>query len=222
VNTPYKPPGFGESAFNCPHCGAFAKQQWVEITSVHQAGSSSGWNVGSSPRFSEITEWRFSLCDHCGRVCTWQKETLVRPAASTAPMHHEDMPDDVADDYDEARDVLNASPRAAAALLRLALQRLMPHLGVTSTNLNEDIGALVSQGLPAQVQQALDTLRVVGNNAVHPGEIDLKDDPETASALFELLNFVVEDRISRPQAISGLFASLPAGARDAVAKRDGL
>jgi len=39
----------------------------------------------------------------------------------------------------------------------------------------------------------MDSLRVIGNNAVHPGEMDLTDDTEAASALFNLLNFVVEE-----------------------------
>lgn len=129
------------------------------------------------------------------------------------------MPDDVVADYNEAREILAVSPRSAAALLRLALQRLMPHLGVDTGSLNTDIGELVKQGLPVQIQQALDTLRVIGNNAVHPGELDL-DDSSAALALFDLLNFVVEDRITRPKTVSELFAGLPEGARAAVVRRD--
>lgn len=62
-----------------------------------------------------------------------------------------------------------------------------------------------------QVQQALDALRVIGNEAVHPGELDLRDDVDTASGLFELINVVVEDRITRPKRVAEMFAKLPAG-----------
>jgi hypothetical protein len=63
-------------------------------------------------------------------------------------------------------------------------------------------------------------VRVVGNNAVHPGEMDVNDDPRTALALFGLVNEITEAMIARPRRIAELYGSLPEGAREAVAKRD--
>jgi hypothetical protein len=60
----------------------------------------------------------------------------------------------------------------------------------------------------------------VGNNAVHPGEIDLTATPATALAIFELINFIVEDRISKPRQVQALFDALPDGALKAIEKRD--
>jgi hypothetical protein len=62
---------------------------------------------------------------------------------------------------------------------------------------------------------------VVGNNAVHPGEINITDTPEGAHRLFDMLNFIVEDRIARPKHIQSLYEKLLEPARAAVAKRDG-
>lgn len=62
---------------------------------------------------------------------------------------------------------------------------------------------------------------MIGNNAVHPGEMDLTDDTETASALFSLLNFVVEEMIAKPKRRRGVFEKLPVGVREAIKKRDG-
>jgi len=96
----------------------------------------------------------------------------------------------------------------------------MINLGQTGKNINNDIGELVKIGLPQLIQKSLDICRVVGNNAVHPGEIDLNDTPETAQTLFSLINLVVQDRITRPKEIEALYSTLPDGARAAINKRD--
>ncbi|MDO9221936.1 MAG: DUF4145 domain-containing protein, partial [Thiobacillus sp.] len=87
-------------------------------------------------------------------------------------------------------------------------------------NINDEIGNLVKAGLPVEVQQALDYCRVIGNNAVHPGEISIDDDPSISYSLFEMVNFVVEDRITKPKKIAELYRKLPQGALTAVEKRD--
>ena len=63
------------------------------------------------------------------------------------------MPDDVRADYDEANSIANASPRGAAALLRLAIQKLCKHLGKPGKIINDDIAALVTDGLPPKVSR---------------------------------------------------------------------
>jgi hypothetical protein len=131
------------------------------------------------------------------------------------------MPDDVRSEYEEARGVLPKSPRGAAALLRLAIQKLCGQLYPKDADLNTAIGALVKQGLPVRVQQALDVVRVIGNNAVHAGQIDLKDDAETAQSLFGLVNVITEIMIAQPKEIERLYGGLPEGARAAIERRDG-
>lgn len=145
---------------------------------------------------------------------------MIVPSEAPVPPPHQDMPVECILDYNEARDVVAISPRAASALLRLTLQKLMAALGEKGKNINDDIGSLVTKGLPAQIQQALDYCRVVGNNAVHPGEIVINDTPEIAHNLFSMMNFIIEDRISRPKHIFALYNQLPEAARNAIEKRD--
>lgn len=124
------------------------------------------------------------------------KDSLVYPVRTIAPEPVEHMPNDVKADFLEARLVVQTSPRSAAALLRLALQKLMPHLGMDGKNINTDIAELTNRGLSSELQTALDVVRVIGNESVHPGELDMRDDVETALMLFNILNWVVESTIS--------------------------
>lgn len=64
-------------------------------------------------------------------------------------------------------------------------------------------------------------MRVIGNNCVHPGEIDMRDDAETVQKLFRLVNFIAEKMISDPKEIDEIYDTLPSTTRDAIAKRDG-
>ncbi len=98
-----------------------------------------------------------------------------------------------------------ALAKRASALLRLALQKPCQALGAPAKNLNADIAWLVEKGLLLGVQQALDSLRVIGNNAVHPGQLDLSDDRDTATALFALLNYIVEQMITRPKELESIY-----------------
>ncbi|ADT88257.1 hypothetical protein vfu_B01540 [Vibrio furnissii NCTC 11218] len=104
--------------------------------------------------------------------------------------------------------------------MRLCIQKLCKELGGKGKNINDDIAVLVKNGLPVKIQQALDVVRVVGNNAVHPGEISLEDHPQVVTALFNLINMIVDNQITQPKQVAELFAFLPENAKSAVEKRD--
>jgi Domain of unknown function (DUF4145) len=97
----------------------------------------------------------------------------------------------------------------------------MAHLELKGKNLNDDIGALVKRGLDPRIQRALDVVRVIGNNAVHPGQIDLRDDKATAAKLFDLVNLIVEAMIAAPKHIQAMYEALPERVLAAIEKRDG-
>ena len=192
------------------HCGVLAQQFWQPLS------------FGSDPMSRRMSGyWRCS-CQNCNGVSIWNEamERCVDPIIGGGPRPHVEMPEDVKADYEEARRIVGLSPRGACALLRLAVQKLCDDLGEQGKTINDAVASLVQKGLPVEVQQALDSLRVIGNNAVHPGELDLTDDTETATGLFNLLNFVVQDRIAAPKERQAMFAKLPQKARAAIKKRD--
>ncbi len=167
-----------------------------------------------------MEDTEIAVCTRCGKKSLWLHGDMIHPAATPPSAPNPDLPSDVKRDYDEAGTIVARSPRGAAALLRLAIQKLCVHLGETGKDLNTDIANLVKKGLDPRIQKALDVVRVVGNNAVHPGELDIKDDEATALKLFELVNVIAENLITRPREIERLFTALPAGAKKAIEERD--
>ncbi len=168
----YVPPEYDKSAFNCPHSEVYSRQVWQK--SIYAI----------SHRIEELS---MAFCDNCHKYSIWLGDKMIYPNKSVAPLPSPDMPEDVLLDYSEARDIFEKSPRASAALLRLSIQKLCVVLGEKGKNTNDDIASLVSKGLPVRIQKALDTVRVIGNNAVHPGVIDLKDNPSISLSLFKLV-----------------------------------
>lgn len=208
-----------KTAFVCPHCSAFAQQSWhnwYEQMPIPMY-------AGSRPPESVVNDANISMavCAACSRPTVWKDDLLLYPLTGSAPAPTEDMPDRVRHLYQEADGVLSHSPRAAAALLRLAIQELCIALGEKGKNINEDIKALVADGLPQRVQRALDLVRVTGNEAVHPSKIIDTDDQQVVGTLFRLINVIVEDRITKNKMIDDLYESLPENKRNEIDIRDG-
>jgi hypothetical protein len=165
--------------------------------------------------------FRMSYCEHCQFPTIWHGESIIFPLNLSAEPPNEDIPEGIKNDYEEARSICNLSPRGAAALLRLCIQKLCAHLGQPGKNINADIKALVVSGLPHKVQEVLDSVRVIGNDAVHPGTIDLNDDSDTANQLFRLVNFIAQKMITEPREVDAIYNNLPAEKLKGIKDRDG-
>lgn len=211
-------PKLVQEAFHCPHCGVLAQQAWSASIHCSYSGRLPSGGTGHTQYILENT--MTAKCGHCGQVSIWVNQQMVYPLTGNIEMANPDLPDDVLADYNEAKDIVNISPRGAAALLRLGLQKLCVHLGEKGKHINDDIANLVKRGLPVQLQQALDSVRVIGNHAVHPGQIDLNDKPETAIALFSFVNIICDYFITQPKKIAEVFGNLPAKDKENIAKRD--
>jgi hypothetical protein len=204
----YIPASVLSGRFTCPHCSAISQQNWWYIS----------WD-GKQYSDSQHCELRISKCYHCGDRTLWINDHMYYPSTGNAPNPNSEMPAAVKALYLEAASIQTTSPRGAAALLRLGVQVLCKELGEKGKNIDDDIAALVKKGLPEIVQQSLDVVRVTGNHAVHPGQIDT-DDPDVVGQLFTLLNVICEYMIALPKKVSGLYASLPKKAIEAINKRD--
>jgi len=191
----FVPPSLNGKAFNCAHCNAYAHQNWYDgyASTIRMRG------------MSKITMLRICFCDSCGFYSLWVGKQMAYPKQITVPLPNSDLPDEVKTDYSEAAIILSHSPRGSAALMRLAIEKLVNKLVDDKNDLDTNIGILVKNGLPSKVQKALDTVRVIGNHAVHPGKIDLKDKPDTAHQLFKLVNIIGHHMITEPKEIDTIF-----------------
>jgi hypothetical protein len=177
-------------------------------------------NKGGHYLYHTVYNLHLSKCFSCKKIAVWVFDELLFPQKEYSVPPNEDLPQEILNDYEEASSIIGKSPRGAAALLRLAIQKLCIHLGQPGNNINKDIASLVKQGLDTRVQKALDIVRVVGNNAVHPGQIDLRDNKDTAESLFGLVNIIAEKMISEPKHVESMFEGLPDGAKEQIEKRD--
>ena len=209
-----RPPAFERPSFECPRCSAFAQQDWSALFIEVE-------DLGAEP----VDGHHVSKCLSCGMVALWINEKLVYPVKSAAPPPSEDMPQAARDLYVEAASIAPLSPRGAAALLRVATEKLVNDVcdmlpGKPSKRFNDKIGFLVENGLPEVVQKALDSTRYFGNEAAHPGEIRFDDDPEIVQDLFKMMA-IITSLLTQKKRVENLWSRLPDDVRDGVARRDG-
>jgi hypothetical protein len=207
----YVPPQVDEEAFHCPYCDTFAHHSWQDLKISSRKG-----------RF-QILDGRVGACARCGDYHIWVADEMIYPQASSAPKPADDMPDEVREDFNEARQAVDDSPKAAAALLRLAMEKLVQELsGDDNQDLYNGIGELVKEGrIDERIQKALDSVRVTGNDYVHAGKIYSPDDRDTALRLFELVNVIVEVTIARENMIEEAYNEIPENKMDGIEQRDG-
>lgn len=207
----YVPPSVGAKAFHCPHCEAFAHQEWQKIK----------WTAFQSTK--NPYQARINKCQMCSEYGIWVNGDQVYPPNSPAPLPNDDMPEAVEQEYHEARKVVGDSPKAAAAILRLAMEKLTQQLtDEQDQSLYQNIGDLLEEGrIDSRMQEALDSVRVAGNDYVHAGEIYEDDDAETAIRLFRLVNIIVEMTISRENLIEESYSEIPENKLNGIQQRDG-
>src|SRR5262245_28198657 len=98
---PYSPPAFASPAFNCPHCFAYSKQCWSEVTGMFP----SIYSVDAEEGVHKFPSIELSICEQCTRFAVWVYGAMVYPATSSVELPAEDMPSNVRNDYMEARAV---------------------------------------------------------------------------------------------------------------------
>jgi hypothetical protein len=169
---PHTPPSETTSML-CPHC---LTETWFN----NKSGDVKRVMIGTEP----LTFWG---CPACNKVIifldrlvmrskdsdatqeAWQKGVVYPKAPAMKPVPYE-VPGDYVGDFNEARLVLELSPKSSAALSRRLLQRILhERFSIKKHDLQQEIKEFISTLTPpAHLAQQLDAVRLVGNFAAHP------------------------------------------------------
>ena len=211
-------PKFKLNSFHCPLCKTFSHMHW---RSLSNNGKQTLYHESTCSCCQKPSLWRVTQFRESGLGRNDQDAELIYPDFGITTLPAEDMPNDVKADYVEAAKIYTKSPRGAAALLRLGLQKLCKHLGEDGKNINKDIRNLAEKSiLPDKVIKVADTVRITGNNAVHPGQMSDDDFDHVSSKLFDLLNFIVNKGITEPKELQALYERTPEAPRLAAEAKD--
>lgn len=232
----HEEPTYGAGSFRCPSCGALTGQTWLEgVKQVEFAGLQLaqcqvstcaeytlwvGRAGGGRSADGDLLRFKRLRTEGLQPSSLHPPRMIWPPSTAVGPVPNQDMPDSARADFEEARRAIPVSPRGGCALARLALQKVCDDLAGSAGGIDANIKKLVADGLSETVQQALDAVRVIGNEAVHPGQLDLSDDRATATVLLELINYIVDERVTKPKTIKAIYETLPKSKRAAIDARD--
>lgn len=231
-------PALSADSFNCPRCKALAAQPTIEIFSltdeegelvISDGQPSDEWST--DPDTVAAFQWRVTKCYACKKHSLWIGDSLAYPPAragveAAVDEPNEDLPPNVLELYEEAAAVLPYSKRAAAALCRAALERLVKHLTPEAPPTLKLQGRLdtLRTRVSSSTLKALSIVRHTGNTALH-GEKDgdqsaviyLDENDETiASVFFVAINTLADELITKPRVLDELYQTLPEGVRKSV------
>ncbi|MWV62983.1 DUF4145 domain-containing protein [Helicobacter saguini] len=236
MNNKFIEPQFGITPFTCPHCQVVAQMEFIDPryinecvrknlleimqmihTEVYQALQENIQNkinnINKIMNYNAKYAYTYAVCQNCKEINIWVDSKMIYPKPLLTPLPNEYLPKEIKEDYEEASLILQDSPRGACALLRLALQKIMIELG-EDRNLNKAIQSLIDKKtIDKYLQKALDSVRVIGNNAVHPNELDMKDNKEIATRLFNIINYIAEKTFADRKRIDEIYNILPENAK---------
>ena len=213
----YIPPKFNEKAFNCPYCGVYAHQEWFSgVGYGNLARQYMGDIVDVVGIKGKLDGMSVSVCSHCDNKVLWLNENILLPRNLPVPPPPEDTPLEVKRIYIEAGMVLNDSPRASGALIRLALELLLQNINKNKLSLNENINKLMESGITQQLIKAVSILRINGNDIMHTGVIKILENKDDVVYLFELFNMIVEELIEEPKKLNEIYNKIPESKRKQI------
>lgn len=157
----------------CPHCHKEFHPK-IETTALGREGKNHQWHylwfvhkLTCPACFMPIVFVEYQQ-DYGGTKYDG-KNFMVFPRGANRPPAPPEVPNEIAENFNEACLVFDDSPQASAALSRRCLQHLLSERGVSkSNNLDKAIDDALSTKPPSHIAENLDAIRNIGNFAAHP------------------------------------------------------
>ena len=191
---------FKAKTYVCPFCG-HAQAFKGSYTCQNTGFCASGYDIPTAYSESSFSIHTFQ-CNNsaCRRIAVTAINRISGKQIDLVPQvvmrcYPDYIPEQIRRDYAEANLILEASPKAAATLLRRCLQGMIRDFWeVKKENLYAEINAIQGKVTPSQ-WKALDGLRKIGNIGAHMEKdvnliIDI--DPDESKKLLRLIEMLLE------------------------------
>lgn len=152
----------------CPHCTVEIHPILSRIFLGEIGGDGNCWFVChmTCPACSQAIMYLERIARPEGDLIS---NSLIYPKAAMRPSAPKEVPQNLAEDFNEACLVLPDSAKASAALSRRCLQGVLNDQGFSQKDLSKAIEAvLASKQLPSVLASNVDAVRNIGNFAAHP------------------------------------------------------
>ncbi len=210
--------------YTCPHCGTHQaySHSTPEVITLQHDNSDEGW-----AKSFNILSLRCSNFA-CSRVSVIAINLRDRHQVDIEPQHvfrqyPAYIPEAIRSDYEEASQILELSPKAAATLLRRCLQGMIRDFwSISKSRLIDEVLELKNH-VPAAQWTAIDGLRKIGNIGAHMEKdvnliIDIEK--EEVRSLLRLIEMLMDQWYINRHKQENLYNEITATAAAKAAKKN--
>jgi len=181
----------------CAHCGSPA---WFRLRSAVWAGEFLGGSGGNRSDRHPILAAVYQ-CSGCEKATLFEfqvynvgglKASLLYAYPTAVARLWQELPDELRADHAEAWSChLAGQYRAATLVARGVLKRAVRLMTKVRGSLKEELDSLEAEGtITRQLRLAADEVRLTGNDAAHPDELEVVSESEAADSLAFLDDFL--------------------------------
>ncbi len=221
------------NVFSCPNCGDTAEQKWAQLFwEGEYIPTDPNGEIPEVPYHPASVDGSEGVprvvlqakCMSCDKGSLWSAAksqskdgfAIFRSGRMLFPRYRKrkSLPPEAGNIakryYRDANAIAKISPQAAAALLRATIEALCRQiLGDKRSSLSEMIKVLQSKyHFDKEVEQAMHVLRIIGNEALHPTELNysVRATTTTVNKLFMLVDYIVASTIVKSKLVRQLTA----------------